>query len=210
MNKHHLTAAILSAALITTPFSAAFAAEQAAPATTAATTSTTTAATPTAAPAATIKTPIPFSGADKTNSLTLAGVRCAEATNTSVSIKFAGTGTKDVCIKVKDSAGTVEKKYFTVKVTSGALTNNSKISATSVTLGNSITLTGAASGGSGSYKYAAYYKSSSASTWNTKQEFNANNSISIKFTGKGTKDVCIKVKDSSGTVAKKYFTVTVK
>ena len=53
MNKHHLTAAILSAALITTPFSAAFAAEQAAPATTAATTSTTTAATPAAAPAAT-------------------------------------------------------------------------------------------------------------------------------------------------------------
>ena len=131
-------------------------------------------------------------------------------TNTSVSIKFAGTGTKDVCIKVKDSAGTVEKKYFTVKVTGGALTNNSKISATSVTLGNSITLTGAASGGSGSYKYAVYYKASSASTWNTKQEFNANNSISIKFTGKGTKDVCIKVKDSSGTVAKKYFTVTVK
>ena len=56
MNKHHLTAAILSAALITTPFSAAFAAEQAAPATTAATTSTTTAATPTAAPAATTPT----------------------------------------------------------------------------------------------------------------------------------------------------------
>lgn len=53
MNKHHLTAAILSAALITTPFSAAFAAEQAAPATTAATTSTTTAATPAAAPVAT-------------------------------------------------------------------------------------------------------------------------------------------------------------
>ena len=132
------------------------------------------------------------------------------STNNSVSIKFAGTGTKNVCIKVKDSAGTVEKKYFTVKVTGGALTNNSKISATSITLGNAVTLTGSASGGSGSYKYAAYYKAYSASTWNTKQEFNANNSISIKFTGKGTKDVCIKVKDSSGTVAKKYFTVTVK
>jgi len=51
MNKKHLTAAILSAALITTSFPAAFAAEQAAPA--AATTSTTTAATPAAAPAAT-------------------------------------------------------------------------------------------------------------------------------------------------------------
>ena len=53
MNKHHLTAAILSAALITTPFPVAFAAEQATPAATAATTSTTTAATPAAAPAAT-------------------------------------------------------------------------------------------------------------------------------------------------------------
>ncbi len=54
MNKKHLTAAILSAALITTSFPAAFAAEQAAPATTAATTSTAAATTPaaTTAPAA--------------------------------------------------------------------------------------------------------------------------------------------------------------
>ena len=56
MNKHHLTAAILSAALITTPFPVAFAAEQATPAATA-TTSTTTAATPAAAPAATTTAP---------------------------------------------------------------------------------------------------------------------------------------------------------
>ena len=67
-----------------------------------------------------------------------------------------------------------------------------------------------ASGGTGSYKYAVYYKSSSASTWNTKQDFNSNNTTSIKFSGKGTKNVCIKVKDSSETVVKKYFTVTVK
>ena len=56
MNKKHLTAAILSAALITTSFPVAFAAEQAAPAATA-TTSTTTAATPAAAPAATTTAP---------------------------------------------------------------------------------------------------------------------------------------------------------
>ncbi len=130
--------------------------------------------------------------------------------NSTVSIKPAKATTYEVCIKVKDSDGTVAKQYFTVKVTSGELTNKSTISSTSVTLGNSITLTGAASGGAGSYKYAAYYKSSSAATWNTRQDFSSNNYISIKFSGKGTKDVCIKVKDSSGTVDKKYFVVTVK
>ena len=130
--------------------------------------------------------------------------------NDIVKITPASASTYEICVKVKDTNGTIEKKFFSIKTTSGELTNNSKISATSITLGNSVTLTGAASGGSGSYKYAVYYKSSSASTWNTKQEFNANNSTSIKFSGKGSKEVCIKVKDSAGTVAKKYFTVTVK
>ncbi|MBQ5564376.1 MAG: hypothetical protein IIT39_13460 [Clostridia bacterium] len=130
--------------------------------------------------------------------------------NDTVSFKPQAATDYDVCIKVKDTNGNITKKYFTVEVTNGELANNSKISATSITLGNTVTLTGSASGGTGSYKYAVYYKSSSSSTWNTKQDFNSNNTTSIKFSGKGTKNVCIKVKDSSGTVVKKYFTVTVK
>ena len=130
--------------------------------------------------------------------------------NSSVSIKFAGTGTKDVCVKVRDNAGTVVKKYFTVKVTNAALASNSTISATSITLGNTITVKASATGGTTPYKYAVYYKASSASTWTEKQSFSANASVSVKFAGKGTKDVCVKVKDNTGTVVKKYFTVTVK
>lgn len=129
--------------------------------------------------------------------------------NDVVKITPKSASTYQICVKVKDTNGTIEKKFFSLKTTSGELTNNSKISATSITLGNAVTLTGAASGGTGSYKYAVYYKSSSASAWNTKQDFSTNNSISVKFTGKGTKDVCIKVKDTAGTVQKKYFTVTV-
>ncbi len=132
------------------------------------------------------------------------------STTASVSIKFTGTGTKDVCVKVKDNAGTVVKKYFTVKVTSSALANNSTVSATSVTLGNSVTVKCAATGGTSPYKYAIFYKASSSDTWSAKQDFSSTTSASIKFTGKGTKDICVKVKDNAGTVVKKYFTITVK
>ena len=131
------------------------------------------------------------------------------STTASVSIKFADTGKKDICVKVKDSAGTVEKKYFTVTVKAAALANNSTISATTVALGNSITVKGVATGGTTPYKYAVYYKASSATTWTEKQAFSTNASVSIKFAGTGTKDVCVKVKDNTGTVVKKYFTVTV-
>ena len=132
------------------------------------------------------------------------------STTASVSIKFTGTGTKDVCVKVKDNTGTVVKKYFTVKVTNAALANTSKVSATSVTLGNSITVKCAATGGTSPYKYAVYYKASSSDTWTEKQAFSTTTSTSIKFAGKGTKDVCVKVKDNAGTIVKKYFTITVK
>ncbi len=129
--------------------------------------------------------------------------------NETVTIKPAKATTYDVCIKVQDSDGTVEKKFFTVKVTSSPLANNSTLSATSVKLGNTVTAKGVATGGTAPYKYAVYYKASSATTWTEKQAFSTNASVSIKFTGTGTKDVCVKVKDNTGTVVKKYFTVTV-
>ncbi len=117
--------------------------------------------------------------------------------------------TYDVCIKVQDSNGTVEKKFFTLKVTNAALSNTSTLSATSVKLGDTITVKASATGGTTPYKYAVYYKASSSDTWSTKQDFSTTTSTSIKFAGTGTKDVCVKVKDNTGTVVKKYFTVTV-
>ncbi|MDD6489463.1 MAG: alpha-amylase family glycosyl hydrolase, partial [Clostridia bacterium] len=78
------------------------------------------------------------------------------STATYVSIKPDSTTTYNVCIKVQDSNGTVAKKYFDVNVTS-ALANNSTVSATSVSLGSSVTLKGAATGGTSPYKYAYFY-----------------------------------------------------
>ena len=130
------------------------------------------------------------------------------SSNTTVSIKPANAVEYDVCVKVKDSKGTVEKKFFTLTVTNG-LTNISTISATSISLGNTVTVTGKATGGTVPYQYAVYYKSSSASTWSKKQDFSTNASVAVKFTGTGTKDICVKVKDNTGTIEKKYFTVNV-
>ena len=130
--------------------------------------------------------------------------------NTTVSIKPANATDYDVCIKVKDSTGTIEQKFFTVKVANAALTNNSTISATSITLGETVTLTGKATGGIAPYQYQMVYKKVSDTKWTTKQNFSENTTVSIKPANATDYDVCIKVKDTTGTVEKKYFSVTVK
>ena len=134
----------------------------------------------------------------------------AYKSNDVVTFKPANATTYDVCVKVKDTNGTEAKKFFTVTVSAQELENTSTVSATSIQLGSSVTVKGSAKGGAGSYQYAFFYKASSASTWTTKQNFSATSSVSIKFTGTGTKNICVKVKDANGTIEKKYFNITVK
>ncbi len=129
--------------------------------------------------------------------------------NTTVSIKPAVATSYDVCIKVKDSKGTIEKKYFTIKVSYPILVNQSTISSSSITLGNTITAKAKASGGTGVYTYAVFYKKSSSTKWTTVQNYSSNTTVSIKPAVATSYDVCIKVKDSKGTIQKKYFTVKV-
>ena len=126
-----------------------------------------------------------------------------------VSIKPANATTYRVCVKVKDSAGTIEKKYFDVTVKANVLTNTSTVSAESIVKGKSVTVKASATGGAGSYKYAVYYKKSSSSTWTTKQDFGTVTSVTVTPAEATAYDICVKVKDGNSTVAKKYFTVAV-
>ena len=114
----------------------------------------------------------------------------------------------DVSVKVKDSRGVVAKKTFKIKVTKP--TNTSKVASTTITLGNTIDITCSATGGSGFYQYAVYYKKSSDTSWKTKQSYSSNYNVSIKPASKTKYDVSVKVKDSLGNVSKKAFTITVK
>ena len=128
--------------------------------------------------------------------------------NATVTIQLAAAVKYDICVKVKDSTGVIEKKYFTVNVVK-PLTNNSTISSESVKLGQSVTITGKASGGQTPYTYGVYYKKSTSSQWTTAQSYKENATVKITPAAAVKYDVCVKVKDSTGKIEKKYFVLTV-
>ena len=128
--------------------------------------------------------------------------------NTAVSIKPAKATDYNICVKVRDSSGTVEKKYFVVKVCD-VLKNTSTVSATQINLGSAVSVKASATGGAGNYTYAVYYKKNSDTNWTVKQNFDSNTAVSIKPVKAVNYDICVKVQDGSGAVAKKYFELTV-
>ena len=132
------------------------------------------------------------------------------SSNAVITFKPTTATTYDVCIKIKDEEGTLVKTYLKITVTLPELENISVISSETIKLGDSVTITSAAKGGSGSYTYGVYYKQTSQSKWTTSQDFSSNKTVSLKPAKSITYDVCVKVMDSAGTIAKKYFTVMVK
>lgn len=132
------------------------------------------------------------------------------SSTTQVTIKPNVATEYNVCIKVKDSTGTIVKKYLNFKVTAvSKLANTSTISAILISLGNSITAKGAATGGTAPYKYAYFYKKKTDTKWVIAKDYSTATSVAIKPNMAKDYDICVKVKDSTGTVAKKYFTASV-
>ena len=119
----------------------------------------------------------------------------------------ASVGKYTVQIKVKDSSETVKIKTFTLTV-SGGFTNNSKISSTSVTAGSSVTLTGAASGGTSPYQFA-FVAQSPSGDWYVLKSYSTSTTHTWAPASVGKYTVQIKAKDGSGTVQVKTFTLTV-
>ncbi len=115
----------------------------------------------------------------------------------------------DVRVTVSDSAGYKAEKVITVNAAE-KLKNNSTISGESVCVGDTVTLNAAASGGTGEYTYALMYKKSSSTTW-TKigTKYGTASTGSFTPTKAVAYDVMINVKDSTGTVASKTFTLNV-
>lgn len=89
------------------------------------------------------------------------------------------------------------------------LANNSTISSTLISKGESVTANAKASGGNGGYTYAVLYKKKSEKDWIVRQGYKDNDTIIVKPAKDTDYDVCAKVKDSKGTIAKKFFTVKV-
>ena len=132
------------------------------------------------------------------------------STTATIYFKPKTVGTYYLKVKVKDAANKVSEKVFTIKATAPALVNNSKVSATSIAYGKSVTITGAASGGVPSYQFAAYHKIEGASSYSTIRGYNTYKTITFKPSKAGTYTVLVKVKDSQGTIKSKSFKVTMK
>lgn len=90
-----------------------------------------------------------------------------------------------------------------------SLTNSSAISATSIVKGQEITLTGKASGGTGSYQYQMLAKHSADSSWTILNGYNDTSTHKWTPAKTGTYYVAIKVKDTSGNIVSKEYTLTV-
>lgn len=131
------------------------------------------------------------------------------STNDVVAIKPAKATDYDVCVKVRDGTGKIVKRFFEVKV-NDKLKNTSAISETAIRKGNTVTLKGSATGGVGVYEYAVLYKKKAESKWTIRQGYKENDEILVRPYTNTDYDICIKVRDSEGTISKKYFSVTVR
>ena len=139
---------------------------------------------------------------------TLKGTEYGTATSVDLTPAYAETYT--VRVNVKDSEGTVVSKDFTINVTASALVNNSTASSASTKVGSTVTITGAAKGGSGTYKYAFYYKRGSSTNWTLKgTEYGSATSVDLTPSYADTYTVRVNVKDSAGTVTSKDIKITV-
>ena len=115
----------------------------------------------------------------------------------------------DIKIVVTDQAGTTAEKIFTVNVDPAPLVNTSTADQ-KVTLGNAVTIKGAATGGTAPYKYSYYYKKASANNWNTKLTDTTSSTTSFKPGAAVPYEVKVVVKDANDNVTEKIFSVSVK
>ena len=124
--------------------------------------------------------------------------------STTATFKPSSAGTFDIKVAAKDSTGNEDVKNFRLTVTA-ALVNNATVSTTNFAVGEAATVKGAATGGTGTYKYEFYYKRSTATSWT---KFGSAASATFKPSSAGTFNIRVYVKDSAGASAVKDFTVT--
>ena len=129
--------------------------------------------------------------------------------NTTVTFKPVKAVDYDVCIKAKDSIGTVSKKYLSLKVIQNNVVNTSALVSSSILLGSSATVKCSATSGTSPYQYAVYYKKENDPNWYEVQSFDENATVTFKPLKALTYHVCVKAKDKNNTVDKKYFTLNV-
>ena len=131
------------------------------------------------------------------------------STTTTATFCPMSEGTYQICVKAKDRNENIVKQYLNIKVTKSTLVNRSTVSASAIDLGASVVLKGVASGGVTPYTYAYCYKKSADKVWHTFKDYSTAASYTFKPAAQTTYNLCIKVKDASGKIEKKYIDLVV-
>lgn len=129
-------------------------------------------------------------------------------TNTAVDFKPTEPGYYLVRVIAKDSKSRTATATFNIQAVN-ALANKSVLTADKITIGSAATVKCKAEGGTESYQFAVYYKTSSATSWTTVQNYSSTNEASFIPKNSGTYNVRTKVKDSSGKIVTKDLTLKV-
>lgn len=135
---------------------------------------------------------------------------CAQdySSNTSVTVTPKAAADYNIRVKVRDSRGKIANKDLSLTV-KPVLTNTSRISASSITLGRTVRVVCSGKNGTGELSYAVYYKLTSRKAWTCAQEYGSGTSVTIEPKHIGEYTVRVKVRDEKGKVVNKDFTVTV-
>ena len=132
----------------------------------------------------------------------------------SASFKPKSAGEFRIKVDIIDKNGKLVSKLMSLSISDDAPdvpTNKSTISYAYVTLGNRLTIKGAASGGAGGYKYTYQQKKSTASKWHTIGSENTNDTVAyFKPSAKGRYDVRVIVTDKAGVQQERTFVIVVK
>lgn len=113
----------------------------------------------------------------------------------------------DVCVKIKDAKGNIEKKYMKFEVKK-PLTNKSSVVSDIVYLGDDINIKGKATGGIGSYSYEYLYRRVEDDSW-VKLQTASGDTASFRPLKATTYEVCVKVKDEKGHMSRIYQKINV-
>lgn len=87
--------------------------------------------------------------------------------------------------------------------------NESVLSDEQIEFGKSITVNAQTHGGIGPYQYSYYIKSKESSKWTALAYYSANNKFKITPNHIEDYDICVKIKDATGQIAKKYLEFSV-
>lgn len=113
-----------------------------------------------------------------------------------------------VCVKVKDAAGTIKKKYLNFMTYLG-LNNTSELEKENIELGDQLTVNWSSEGGEGTCLYSVQYKKVTDTKWLTAKTMSDTSTVSITPNMARDYIVCVKVKDDRGIIVKKYMNFTV-